>query len=454
MELLLRKTSLKREDTKIIWIIMLPALFELVMSQLFGMVDTIMLGHSVDSTAAIAAVGLTNSPFNLFNGMISAFNNGTTVAVAWAMGAGKRDDACSIVRTAMMTNALIGLLVSLALYAFAEPIIIFMGAQEDTLAFAVSYLRIIAIGMLPLSMCYAITGSLRGVGRTRMPMVYNLIANFCNVIGNYALIYGRLGCPQLGVTGAAISTTLSRYVALILALGVLFFGQHEVKQTLRADWLIRLKWLKKIGGVGGTAAVEQLIMQIGFFVFARKVAGLGTQLFAAHQIALSVNGLTWMPAQAFGIAATTMVGQSLGAGEKERAEGYMRFIHRLSLLFSVCFAIVFLLFIRQIALIYTSDQDVVRLSADALRLIALGMPGIFTQLPIAAGLRGAGDSKFPLVASALGIWIFRVMLGSFFIYTLDLKLDGAWLCITLDQYARAAVVYWRFRTGKWKHKHV
>ena len=141
MELLLRKTSLKREDTKIIWVIMLPALFELVMSQLFGMVDTIMLGHSVDSTAAIAAVGLTNSPFNLFNGMIAAFNNGTTVAVAWAMGAGKRDDARSIVRTAMMTNALIGLLVSLVLYTFAEPIIIFMGAQEDTLDFAVDYLR-------------------------------------------------------------------------------------------------------------------------------------------------------------------------------------------------------------------------------------------------------------------------------------------------------------------------
>ena len=181
---------------------------------------------------------------------------------------------------------------------------------------------------------------------------------------------------------------------------------------------------------------------------------MGRQLVDGHQSAQRVNGLTWRPAKSFGSAGTTMVGQSLGAGEKERAEGYMRFIHRLSLLFSVCFAIVFLLFIRQIALIYTSDLDVVRLSADALRLIALGMPGIFTQLPVAAGLRGAGDSKFPLVASALGIWCFRCMLGSFFIYTLDLRRDGAWLCITLDQYARAIVVYWRFRTGKWKYKRV
>ncbi len=454
MEYLLRKTTLRREDTKVIWTIMLPALFELVMSQLFGMVDTIMLGHSADSTIAIAAVGLTNSPFNLCNGVISAFNVGTTAAVAWAVGAQKPDDAGSITRTLLTANALVGLIVSLVLYIFARPIIIFMGAEADTLDYAISYLRIVAIGMLPLAMCYAITGSLRGIGRTRMPMVYNLIANSANVLGNYMLIYGKFGCPALGVAGAAISTTLSRYIALALALSVLFLGHHELRQKLRADWLPRLRWLKRIGGVGGTAALEQLIMQIGFFVFALKVAGLGTQMFAAHQIALSVNGLTWMPAQAFGVSATTMVGQSLGAGKKDRAEGYMRFIFRLAIVFAIVFAVLFLLFIRQIALIYTSDQEVVRLSADALRLIALGIPGIFTQLTIAAGLRGAGDSKFPLMASALGIWFFRVLCGSFFIYTLDLKLNGAWLCIMLDQYTRAIIVYSRFRSGKWKEKKV
>lgn len=454
MEILLRNTSLRREDTKIIWTIMLPALFELVMSQLFGMVDTIMLGHSADSTIAIAAVGLTNSPFNLCNGVINAFNIGTTAAVAWAVGANRSEDASSIMRTALISNALIGLIVSSLLYTFAEPIIIFMGAEADTLDFAVTYLRIIAIGMLPLSMLYAITASLRGIGRTRMPMVYNLIANFANVIGNYMLIYGKFGCPALGVRGAAISTTLSRFIALALALGVLFFGRHELRQKLRADWIPRIQWLKRISGVGGTAALEQFIMQIGFFIFARKVAGLGTQMFAAHQIAISVNGLTWMPGSAFGIAATTLVGQSLGAGHKDRADGYMRYIHRLAMVFAVCFAVVFMFFIRPIALIYTSDREVVQLSADALRLIALGIPGIYTQLTVAAGLRGAGDSTFPLVASALGIWIFRVLGGSFFIYTLGLQLDGAWLCITLDQYARAIVVYWRFRTGKWKNKKV
>ena len=452
--MLLRGTVLKREDTKIIWTIMLPALFELVMTQLFGMVDTIMLGHSAASTVAIAAVGLTNSPFNLFNGILSAFNIGTTAAVAWAVGAGNHRDAASIARTSMTLNGVIGLAVSALLYAFARPIITFMGGEADTFDYAVEYLRIIAVGFLPLAMTYAITSSLRGIGRTKLPMFYNLIANFCNVIGNYALIYGKIGFPALGVAGAGISTTLSRCLAFARAMGVMRFGGHDLRQWRRGGRLLEARWIRRMGGVGGTAALEQLIMQIGFFIFAKTVAGLGTQLFAAHQIALSVNGLTWMPPQAFGVACTTLVGQNLGAGDKDRAESYMRFIHRCSLAFSFAFAAAFLIFIRQIALIYTNDPDVVRLSANALRLIALGMPGIYTQLPIAAGLRGAGDSKFPLIASAIGIWVFRVFVCRLFVNVWGWGLNGAWFSIVLDQYTRASVIYARFRTGRWKEKRV
>ena len=102
-----------------------------------------------------------------------------------------------------------------------------------------------------------------------------------------------------------------------------------------------------------------------------------------------------------------------------------------------------------IASLYTTDSEVIRLSGGVLKLIALGMPGICTQLPVAAGLRGARDTKFPLMASMAGIWIFRVMLAPVFIYTLGWGLTGAWLTIVLDQTTRAAVVYARFKSGRW-----
>ena len=210
-----------------------------------------------------------------------------------------------------------------------------------------------------------------------------------------------------------------------------------------------MRWLRRIFSVGVTSMIEQLIMQIGFIIFARQVSGLGTAVFAAHQIGLSINGLTWMPGQAFGVAATTLVGQSLGAGEKQKATDYVRMIHRMSMIVAALMATLFITCSQYIVLLYTNDPQVAGLSAGVLKLIALGMPGICTQLPIAAGLRGARDTKFPLLASMAGIWIFRVILAKPFIYTTGWGLTGAWLTIVLDQTTRALVVYARFKTGKW-----
>jgi len=449
MQTLSRGLSLDRNDMKRVLAITLPALFELVLSQLFTMVDTIMLGRSEVSAVAIAAVGLTNNPTNLVRSILIALNIGTTAGVAWAVGAGERRSAGQIARNALMLNAIVGAAAACVVYVLAGPIVTFMGAGPDTFQYAKTYLQIIAIGMLPLSMTFAVTAGLRGVGQTRLPMTYNLIANMLNVIGNYALIYGKLGMPKLGVAGAAISTMLSQILGLGLALFTAFRAHTPVQFSLDRNWRLSARWLRRILNVGMTSMLEQLIMQIGFVIFARQVSGLGTNIFAAHQIGLSINGLSWMPGQAFGVAATTLVGQSLGAGEKKKATDFVRMIHRMSMCTAVLIAALFVTCAPVIASLYTTDAEVAMLSAGVLRLIALGMPGISTQLPIAAGLRGARDTKFPLMASMAGIWIFRVMLAPHFIYTWGWGLTGAWMTIVLDQTTRAAVVYARFKTGRW-----
>jgi len=448
MQMLVKGLALSREDVKRVLAITLPALFELVLSQLFTMVDTIMLGRSEISAVAIAAVGLTNNPTNLVRSILIALNIGTTAGVAWAVGAGERRSASQIARNALMLNAVVGAVAACVVYALAGKIVTFMGAGADTFEYAKTYLQIIAMGMLPLSMTFAITAGLRGVGQTRLPMTYNLIANLLNVIGNYALIYGKLGMPKLGVSGAALSTILSQYIGLALALFTAFRAHTPVQFKIDRDWRLRVKWLRRILNVGMTSMLEQLIMQIGFVIFARQVSGLGTNIFAAHQIGLSINGLSWMPGQAFGVAATTLAGQSLGAGEKKKATDFVRMIHRMSMCTAALIAALFVTCAPVIAGLYTTDAEVAMLSAGVLRLIALGMPGISTQLPIAAGLRGARDTKFPLIASMAGIWIFRVMLAPHFIYTWGWGLTGAWMTIVLDQTTRAAVVYTRFKSGR------
>ena len=449
MRFLMKGLNLTREDRRRVILIMLPAMVELVLSQLFTMVDTIMLGQSDISAVAIAAVGLTNNPLNLTRSIMISLNVGTTAGVAWAIGAKEERSAQQIARNALMLCAAIGLVVFTVVYTGAGAIVRFMGAGPDTYDYARSYLRVVALGLLPQSLTFAITASLRGVGLTRLPMMYNLSANLLNVFGNYVLIYGKLGFPQLGVLGAGISTMLSQYVACIAALFVIFRSHTAVRLTLRGGWRPRRKWMERILSVGVTSMLEQLIMQVGFIIFARQVSGLGTAVFAAHQIGLSVNGLTWMPGQAFGVAATTLTGQSLGAGEKGKATDFVRLIHRMSLCGAALIAALFVLGSRMIASLYTTDPEVIRMSGGVLKLIALGMPGICTQLPIAAGLRGARDTKFPLMASMAGIWIFRVLLAPVFIHTLGWGLTGAWLTIVLDQTTRACVVYARFTTDRW-----
>lgn len=451
MQLLRKGIDLQKKDRKRILSIALPAMVELVFTQLFSMVDTIMLGQSRNSAVAIAAVGLTINPMNLVTGVLTAMNVGASAAVAWSIGAKDIPGAQKVARTAITLNLLLGVLASMALYLFAGPIITFMGAQPDTFPFAKEYLQIVALSLLPTCIGFGITSSLRGAGVTRLPMFYNLAGNLLNVIGNYVLIFGRFGFPEMGVAGAAVATTLSRYFTLILALGTLFFAKSPIQMPLRGDYRLHREPLRRITGVGSTAALEQFIMQIGFVLFARTVSGLGTEVFAAHQVGMSVNGMTWMPPQAFGVAATTLVGQSIGAGDREKARSFVRLIHRYSLL-TACVMCVFLLTCsRPIAMIYTNDASVAMLAGSVVKLIALGLPGIYTQLPVAAALRGAGDAKFPLMASALGIWIFRVAVAPLFIYTFGWGLAGAWITIVLDQSSRAVVVYWRFLTGKWMH---
>lgn len=453
VQLLGRKLDLDKEDIRKVLAITVPAMVEMMLAQLFGMVDTMMLGHTGElSKTAIAAVGFTNNPTNLIFGVMAAMNVGTTAAVAWSLGAGDLKSARRVVSTAMGINLIMGAAMSALGFALAGPLVAFMGAREDTLLYATQYMQVVSLGMLSAAVNMAVTGSLRGAGQTRLPMFYNLGGNLLNVVGNYILIYGHLGFPAMGVMGAAISTTVSRVIAALAALAALYFTDGPIRLRIRESVRIRKEQVGRIMRVGVTAALEQCIMQLGFIIFAKSVGGLGETVFAAHQIGLNINGLSWVPSQAFGVAATALVGQNMGAGKPLKARDCAKLVHRMALCSSALVAVLFAVGAHTIAGLYIDTVEVAALAAGVLRLMALGMPGIATQLPISSALRGAGDTWIPLLASLIGIWVFRVAVAPLLMFTLGLGLTGAWLSIVLDQTTRAIVVYVRFAQGKWMNK--
>lgn len=427
-----------------------PSFIELVMSTLFGMVDMVMVGGI--GPAAIAAVGLTNQPFMLMLAVFAAVNVGTTTLVAWNIGGRHLKDARAVTRQILMINAILGTIISVLGVLLSRPIIVFMKGNADTMEMGVQYFQIVASGLLFQSLTLGITASLRGAGETKIPMLYNVISNLLNVFGNYVLIYGKLGLPAMGVAGAALSTTISRFLACAAGFYTIYFSRKTIMTlSFRESYKPDFKIIKKVFSIGLPSALEQLVLQSGLMLFARTVSGLGTEEFAAHQIGINISGLTFSPSMAFGVAATTLVGQSLGAGDREKAERYAGSVHRMAMIVAIFMGIVFLLFSHQMAGVYTDNLAVAGMAGTILKILALAQPAQSTQLSLAGALRGAGDTKFPLYASAMGIWCFRVLVAYVFVNIFNWGLTGAWTALVLDQYTRSVVVFLRFRSGKWKY---
>ncbi len=434
---------------KEIMVITLPAFIELVMSTLFGMVDMVMVGRL--GPAAITAVGLTNQPFMLLLSVFAAVNIGTTTLVAWQIGARKPEEAQAVTRQTLLISLVLGTVVSGIGILLAPAVVRFMGAGPDTFADATAYFQIVAAGLVFQVMSMGITAALRGAGETKIPMIYNVGSNFINVFGNYVLIYGKLGFPRWGVAGAAVSTSLSRLLACLAGLYVLYYSRHSVIHLkLKAEYRLHRPTVQRIFTIGLPAALEQFILHSGLMFFAKTVSTLGTLKFAAHQIGVNISGLSFAPSMAFAVASTTLVGQSLGAEKEEQAENYALIVHKIALVVAVLNALLFILFSYPMARVYTSDPVVAAAAGMVLKILALALPGQSTQFSLAGALRGAGDTMYPLYASTLGIWLFRVVVAYIFVRIFHWGLVGAWVAFVMDQYTRSAVIYLRFRSGKWK----
>ncbi|MDD3704807.1 MAG: MATE family efflux transporter [Clostridiaceae bacterium] len=445
------KDDIDAEVIRIAW----PVLAELLLGSLFGMVDMMMLGRMSDNAlaaASVAAVGMTNQPLFIGLSLVQALNVGGTAMIARYFGAKQNDRIETVLKHVMLLSMLLlAIPLSILGLVFTDSIMTLMGAQADTLQIGRSYFKIIMIGFVFQSFNMAISAALRGVGETKVPMMINLRCNFLNVFGNAVLIYGLLGFPRLGITGAGISTALSNVVASILIFIYILRGKSIVRLNIKNPFKINKRILYNLFKIGIPASFEQLLLRIGIFLFVRIVADLGTVIYAAHQIALSILSLSFQPGQAFGIAASSLVGMSLGAGKFEMAEEYAKRTRKFGSIISTFMGIIFFFFGPQLVGLYSADPMIINNSSVVLKIIAVVQPFQSSQFILAGALRGAGDTFWPLVATFTGVLVIRVVLAYAFVSVLGYGLVGAWIAVLIDQFVRWLFVYFRFRTGKWKY---
>lgn len=438
-----------RQTYRRIGSITFPAFVELFLNSIFGVINLVMVGRL--STEAIAGVGLTNQPLFLLMAIFAAVNVGTTTLVSWNIGKNNFKQASFITKQAIMFNVILGVVVMLIGYFGARFFIPLLIDDDIVINYAVGYFQIISLGIAFMTVSMGISAALRGAGITKIPMIYNICASLLNVTLNYLLIYGNFGFPELGINGAALATTISRGISCTIAILVLVFWKSSpIRLKIRTSWLPHLKTLKDIFRIGMPTAGEQFVIQTGLLVYLRIVSSLGASAFAAHQIAISVNSMAFSISQAFQISNNSLVGRSVGGDDYDLAERYTIFSRRLARLITGIVAAFFIIFAARIASIYTDDLQVISLAIPVFYLMSLIQYVQSSQMTTAGALKGAGDIMYPLYASILGIWGFRIALAAVFVFVFDWGVTGAWLSFFIDQCGRSFVIKRRFSSGKWR----
>jgi multidrug resistance protein, MATE family len=422
-----------------------PSAGEMLLGMLVGLVNTYLVGHL--GSASLTAVGLGVQWSMAAMVLFSAVGTGATALTARMVGARDVVGANRVVGQALAIAILCGLFSSVLLVGFAEPAMALMGAHGEALRQGAVYLRIISAVFPVSALMFVGNACMRGAGDMRTPLLVMSIVNVVNVIVAWVLVEGIGPFPALGVQGAAWGSAAGRLIGGLLVLVLLLRGRVGLRLRWRGPDR-EIAW--RILRVGLPASLDQLIFRLGMLVWVRVVASLGTVAYAAHQIALNGESISFMPGWGFAMAATTLVGQGLGARDPVRAEKDAMFCFGIAAVFMSLMGIVFVVQAPQIIGLFTDETDVIALGSTPLQLIGVVQPLLAAMMVFSGGLRGAGDTLTPMLVNGAAIWLLRVPLTLLVTSWLGWGLTGVWLVMALDLTVRGLVLTWQFRGGRWK----
>ena len=287
-----------------------PSVVEAVLISVVSAVDTIMVGGL--GAGAIAAVGLTNQPKFLLLAVIISLNIGVTAISSRRKGENNALGANTFLRQSLIFSFILSLTVSLLGFVFAKDILTLAGAGDDVIHLSIAYYQILMVSIFFTGISLTINAAQRGVGNTKISMKSNLVANIVNLIGNYLLINGIWIFPRLGVSGAAMATSIGSFVACLMSVLSLYKKNSFLILRKKYNWTMPLEELKSFFSIAGSSAVEQVFQRIGFFAYALTVAKLGTISFAVHQICFHIVAISFCFGDGVGMGTSSLVGQSLG----------------------------------------------------------------------------------------------------------------------------------------------
>ena len=428
-----KRVSLRRNVMRL----SMPVLLSSLLQRLVSIIDIFMVGGL--GASAIAAAGLGQLLIFVVMTVFWGLSTGTTVVIAHLWGGGKYQEAGRAAFVACLACALLAIAASLLGYGFGADLAKLLGAQHDVLTFGTRYIQLVFAWFAFTAGLNVLSAIMHGIGNTRTPMAGVILVNILHILIAYPLIYGKFGMPQLGVTGAAIAINASELIGFLYLLG------QSIRRRYIAAGKPDLELFGRIWRIGYPVALERMAQQSGQLFYSKFILGYGTAAYAAHQIGLSIESLSFMPGAGMGIAAATLMGQSLGARKIRRAKIGHREALRLALIVMATMALLFLLIPGFLIGLFTSDPDVITKGCVFLRLVAFAQVPLALSFVYAGSLRGTGDTFYVFLITLAAMWGIRVFLSYVSAEVLHLSLYMVWGVFVLDWLFRAAAFGWRYR---------
>jgi len=424
-----------------------PIFLEVFLFMLMGLADTFMLSALSDN--AVSGVGAANQYIHIAILILEVVGNGASIVVSQYLGSRRFFEAAKISALAVTMNMVVGIIMSVLFFFFASHLMTMMNLQGEVLKYAQSYLVIIGSFIFLQAIINALAAIIRVHGWTKQTMYVSLGMNVLHVILNYGLIFGNLGLPELGVKGAAISSVISRGLAVLVFFWLLY-QVMEVRVKLEYYFEYSKDYIRKILNIGLPSAFEQVLYQFCQIVFLYYATYLGAETLAARQYAMNISMFTYLFAIAIGTGSAIIIGRYVGGGNKDQAYRQLWISVRAAFIFTFVMVAIVTIFRKPLMHVFTNNSEIIAIGASVLALSILLETGRTMNIVVINSLRASGDARFPVKIGFLSMVCMSLPLGYLFVFVLDWGLVGIWLAISADEWMRAIIVYFRWKSRKWE----
>lgn len=443
-------TNSRRSTSSLIWILVLPVLVDQFLAMLVGWSDAFLVGKFLIEKPFLAAMVVGNYLLWFSECCGVLVSAGSQAVVARLVGAGEIDDANRITQQSIRLAAILGCVQTVLAFLLAPTVVGWMNLQDPAKSLAVDFSKIIAVSGPLMHILLVGVICLQAAGNTGVAMGLMLITNAINIAFSWALCVGFGPFPKWGWNGVATGTSISFAVGGILTLVCLKLGFADVRFPKR-----RPRWrlddalrLLRIGVPGAANSLGVVLCQLWFLSI---IGGLGNASLGAHGVATRCESLSYLAAEAFAVAAATLVGQSLGAREPKlaRKAGWAAF--RIGVVTMSLMGVVFYSFAPTMIGFFVDarEKEVFELGVPILRLVSLAMPALAACIILTGALRGAGDTRWPLAYSLFGLLLIRIPLAYLLTGPMKMGVYGAWVAMFIDLHVRGVCAIVRYHYGAW-----